>query len=327
MRVLVTGGAGYIGSVTAALLLAEGMEIEVLDNLSTGHRQALPSGVRLHEGDLADPDCLDRVFRQPFDAVVHFAAFSLVAESVRDPLKYYRNNIVGTLRLVERVAAGGAQRFVFSSSAAVYGEAEEDPITESAPQLPINPYGRTKLAMEWALADAARSTGFAAVALRYFNAAGAVGELGEDHEPESHLIPRLLRSLLEPELSFTVFGGDYPTPDGTCIRDYIHVADLAAAHLAALRWAEDPGFTAINLGTGSGLSVAEIVNAAATVTGQDLAPPVAARRAGDPARLVAANERARQLLGWQPTRSDVQSILSDAWRWHQAHPQGYMTAD
>ena len=327
MRVLVTGGAGYIGSVTAALLLAEGLEIEVLDNLSTGHRQAVPSGLRLHQGDLADPDFLDQVFQRPFDAVVHFAAFSLVAESVSDPLKYYRNNIIGTLRLVERVAAGGARRFVFSSSAAVYGEAEEDPITESAPQRPINPYGRTKLAMEWALADAARSAGFAAVALRYFNAAGAVGELGEDHEPESHLIPRLLRSLLEPELSFTIFGADYPTPDGTCIRDYIHVADLAAAHLAALRWADDPGFTAINLGTGSGLSVAEIVDAAATVTGRDLAPPIVARRAGDPARLVASNERARQLLGWQPTRSDVQSILSDAWRWHQAHPQGYMTAD
>jgi len=323
MRVLVTGGAGYIGSVTAALLLEQGHEVEILDDLSTGHRTAVPDEAVLHAGSLHDPAHLDTVFARPFDAVMHFAAFSLVGESVRDPLKYWRNNVGGTLALLERIARGGAARFVFSSTAAVYGEPETVPITEDAALEPVNPYGRTKLAMERALADVADATGLAAVALRYFNAAGAWDGRGEDHDPETHLIPRLLRSLLVDEETIAVFGDDYPTPDGTCIRDYIHVRDLAEAHVLALAWAEQPGFQAINLGTGNGQSVQEIVNAAARVTGLTVQPPVQPRRPGDPARLVAANDRAQSLLGWLPRRSDVDALLADAWTWHRDNPAGY----
>lgn len=322
MRVLVTGGAGYIGSVTAAMLVEQGHEVVILDDLSTGHRQAVAEGADFRLGSLHDRQTLDDVFAAAYDAVVHFAAFSLVGESVRDPLKYWRNNVGGTLALLERVARGGAGRFVFSSTAAVYGEPDEVPITETAALQPVNPYGRTKLAMERALADAAAASGLAAVALRYFNAAGAWHELGEDHEPETHLIPRLLRSLLEPGATFAVFGDDYPTPDGTCIRDYIHVRDLAEAHCLALAAAE-PGFAALNLGTGSGHSVREIVAAASRVTGLPLAPPVQPRRPGDPARLVAANDLARERLGWSPRRSDVDTLLADAWAWHRTHPAGY----
>jgi UDP-glucose 4-epimerase len=323
MRILVTGGAGYIGSVTAALLRDQSHDVEILDDLSTGHREAVPADTILHEGSLHDSAVLDTVFRRPFDAVVHFAAYSLVGESVRDPLKYFRNNVGGTLALIDRVARGGAGRFVFSSTAAVYGEPEQVPITEDAALSPVNPYGHTKLAMEWALADAAQAAGFSAVALRYFNAAGAWEGHGEDHDPETHLIPRLLRSLLVPGETFAVFGDDYATPDGTCIRDYIHVRDLAEAHALALAWAQDPGFTAMNLGTGHGHSVHEIVEATARVTGREVAPPVQPRRPGDPARLVAANDRARSLLGWRPVRSDVDSLLADAWAWHHEHPHGY----
>jgi len=242
MRVLVTGGAGYIGSVTVQHLLHQGYEVEVLDDLSTGHRQAVAPTVRFHQGSLLDETCLAAVFARPFDAVVHFAAFSQVAESVQDPLKYYHNNVGGTLALLDRVCQGGAHRFIFSSSAAVYGEPDTVPIPEEAPLRPVNPYGRTKLAMEWALADAARRSNLAAVALRYFNAAGATGDLGEDHRPETHLIPRLLKSVTEPDFVCPLYGIDYDTPDGTCVRDYIHVADLAEAHVLALNWAEDPGF-------------------------------------------------------------------------------------
>jgi len=213
---------------------------------------------------------------------------------------------------------------VFSSTAAVYGEPEDVPITEDAALQPVNPYGQTKLAMERAMADAARAGGFAAVALRYFNAAGAWQGLGEDHEPETHLIPRLLRSLLEDGASFAVFGDDYATPDGTCIRDYIHVRDLAAAHLAAVEWAEQPGFTPINLGTGTGTSVREIIDAASRVTGLTVDPPVQPRRAGDPARLVAANDRAQELLGWRPRLSDVDTLLGHAWQWHRERRGGYL---
>jgi UDP-glucose 4-epimerase len=292
MRVLVTGGAGYIGSVTANHLSEQGLQVEIIDDFSTGHQDALPAGILCHAGSIADPDVLARAFRRPFDAVIHFVA-------------------------------SGVRRFVFSSSAAVYGEPEELPIPESAPLNPVNPYGRTKLAMEWLLADAARTYGVAAVALRYFNAAGAVGKLGEDHRPESHLIPNLLASILRPEREFHLFGDDYPTPDGTCIRDYIHVADLATAHLAALRWADRPGLTAINLGTARGCSVREVIDAAIRATGRSINPAVGPRRAGDPARLVAAGEKARDLLGWRPLRSDIDTILADAWRWHQAHPDGF----
>ncbi len=323
MRILVTGGAGYIGSVSARLLAARGHAVEILDDFSTGHRGACRSERPLHEGSLADRDFLARAFARPFDAVLHCAAFSLVPESVRDPLRYWRNNVGGTLNLLERVAAGGARRFVFSSTAAVYGEPDEVPLREDAPLRPINPYGRTKLAMERALADAAAAHGFSAVALRYFNAAGADGDLGEDHTPETHLIPRLLRSLAEPALAVRIFGDDYDTPDGTAVRDYIHVADLAEAHALALEWDAAPHFSALNLGTGRGHSVREVVEAAAAVTGRDLDPAVAPRREGDPARLVASGERAASVLGWRPRRSDLRTILQDAWNWHREHPGGY----
>ncbi len=323
MRVLVTGGAGYIGSVTAAHLLARGHEVEILDDLSTGHRAALAPTAVFHQVSLHHRDGLAAVFARPFDAVIHLAAFSLVGESVRDPLKYWHNNVGGTLALLDQVVRGGARRVVFSSSAAVYGEPSTHPITEDSPRTPVNPYGHTKLAMEYALADAARAHDLAVVALRYFNAAGAVGPLGEDHAPETHLIPRLLRSLLVEGEHFAVFGDDYPTPDGTCIRDYIHVADLAEAHALALEWADTTGFTALNLGTGHGHSVQEIIRAAETVTGRTLSPPCQPRRPGDPARLVASSDRARELLDWQPRRSDVVSLLADAWAWHARNPHGY----
>ena len=323
MRVLVTGGAGYIGSVTARRLLEAGHAVEILDDLSTGHRAALPPDVRFHAGSLLDADFLAGVFAAPYDAVLHFAAFSLVGESVADPLKYYRNNVGGGTALIAAATAAGTPRFVFSSSAAVYGEPADVPITEAAPTVPVNPYGRTKLAVEWALADAAAVHGTTAVALRYFNACGAAGPLGEDHEPESHLIPRLLRSLLDPAVDFALFGDDYPTPDGTCIRDYVHVLDLAEAHLRALEIAPRPGLTAVNLGTATGSSVREVIETAARVTGRAVAPRVVPRRPGDPARLVASNARARELLGWEPLCSDLARILADAWAWHSAHPRGY----
>ncbi len=323
MRVLVTGGAGYIGSVTARALSARGHEVEILDDFSTGHRAALPTDVVLHEGTLLDGAFLADVAGRGFDAVMHFAAFSLIDESVAHPRRYYRNNVTGTAKLLDATVAAGVPRLIFSSSAAVYGEPDTDLLTEAAPTAPVNPYGRTKLAMETMLAAAAESRGTTAVALRYFNACGAVDELGEDHAPETHLIPSLLRSLLEPERSFAIYGDDYPTPDGTCVRDYIHVADLAEAHILALEWDGRPGLSVMNLGTETGCSVREIVDAAARVTGRPLDPPVAPRRAGDPSRLVAGSRLARAELGWEPRRSDIERILADAWAWHRAHPEGY----
>ncbi len=323
MRILVTGGAGYIGSVTVRALREAGHDVEILDDLSTGHGAVLPADVVWHHGTLLDADWTRAVLQRGFEAVVHFAAYSLVGESVADPLKYYRNNVAGGLNLIAAAAAAGCPRFVFSSTAAVYGEPDTVPIPETAPLRPVNPYGRTKVAIEWMLADAARRTGTTAVALRYFNAAGAWDDLGEDHDPETHLVPRLLRSLLDPGVDFAIFGDDYPTPDGTCIRDYIHVRDLADAHVAAVTATLPPGLTALNLGTGRGWSVREVVTTAAAVTGRELAPPVAPRRPGDPARLVAACERAGELLGWRPRRSDLATIVADAWRWHREHPRGY----
>ncbi len=323
MKVLVTGGAGYIGSVTVAVLREAGFTVAVLDDLRTGHRAAVPEGVPLHAVSLADAGAVAAVLADGFDAVVHFAASSLVGESVREPGRYWKNNVAGTLVLVEAAAAAGVRRFVFSSSAAVYGEPATVPIPETAPLAPVNPYGRTKAAMEWLLADVAAAHGMTAVALRYFNAAGAWNGLGEDHRPETHLIPRLLRSLLVPGETFALYGDDYPTPDGTCIRDYIHVHDLAAAHAAALEADLPPGLTALNLGTGRGYSVREVVAAAARITGRPLDPPVRPRRPGDPARLVARPDRAADLLDWEPRRSDLETIVRDAWRWHSAHPAGY----
>ena len=323
MRILVTGGAGYIGSITVRTLAARGHDVEILDDLSTGHRAALFRDAVFHRGSLLDVEFLADVFRTPFDAIVHFAGFSLVGESVENPLKYYRNNVGGSLNLLREAAAAGVAKFVFSSTAAVYGQPRETPISEDARLAPINPYGRSKLAIEWALEDAARQAGIAAVALRYFNACGAVGDLGEDHDPETHLIPRLLGSLLAGRDDFRIFGDDYGTPDGTCIRDYIHVQDLAEAHALALEWADAPGLTPINLGTEAGTSVLEIVDAADRVTGLRAGRTVESRRSGDPDRLVASAARARDLLGWKPEYSGIDRIIADAWAWHRAHPGGY----
>jgi len=323
MRVLVTGGAGYIGSVTARALVDRGHDVEILDDFSTGHRAALLPDARLHEGSLLDNIFLAGVFKHTFDAVLHFAAFSLVGESVEHPDRYHRNNVIGSARLLDAVATSKVSRFIFSSSAAVYGEPDTLPLTEASATVPTNPYGQTKLTMEGLLRDAAESLGLRAVALRYFNACGATAALGEDHTPETHLIPCLLRSLLEPDRTFAIFGDDYETPDGTCIRDYIHVADLADAHVLALEWVDTPGLTVMNLGTDTGNSVREVVDAAVAVTGLEIDPEVSSRRSGDPSRLVAGSGRARKRLGWAPTRGDLVTIIGDAWRWHQAHPRGY----
>ena len=323
MRVLVTGGAGYIGSVTAQALVDRGHDVEILDDFSTGHRAALLPGTRLHEGSLLDDAFLDGVFKHTFDAVLHFAAFSLVGESVEHPERYHRNNVIGSTRLLDAVSRSTVSRFIFSSSAAVYGEPDTLPLTEASATVPNNPYGQTKLTMEGLLRDAAAALGLRAVALRYFNACGATATLGEDHTPETHLIPCLLRSLLEPDRRFAIYGDDYATPDGTCIRDYIHVSDLADAHVLALEWADTPGLTVMNLGTETGNSVREVVDTAAAVTGLDIDPEVSPRRPGDPSRLVAGAGRARKRLGWAPSRCDLATIIGDAWRWHQAHPHGY----
>ena len=323
MKVLVTGGAGYIGSVTVRRLLEHGHDVEIFDDFSTGHRSAVPAGLPLHDSSLLDPESLAIVLARRFDAVVHFAAFSLVGESVANPLKYWGNNVAGSVNLVGAALEAGVPRFVFSSSAAVYGEPDVETIDEDARLAPVNPYGRTKLAIEWALADAARQTGMCATALRYFNACGADGALGEDHAPETHLIPRLLLSRIDPNFEFQIFGDDYPTPDGTCIRDYIHVRDLAEAHVKAIEAVDRPGLTPINLGTATGRSVREIIDVASRVVGEDFAPVVRGRRSGDPARLVASNAKAEAVLGWRPVASDLETILGDAWRWHQEHPRGY----
>lgn len=322
MKVLVTGGAGYIGSATARLLLSQGHDVEILDDFSTGHKKAVPD-VPLHQGTLLDQDFMTQVFQNRFDAVIHFAAFSLVGESVENPLKYYRNNVAGSLNLIKEVAGGGADKLVFSSTAAVYGEPEIMPIDETSALVPVNPYGRTKLAIEYCLGDAAVAAKFPAVALRYFNAAGAAYEIGEDHNPETHLIPRLLRSLIDENVSFKIFGDDYDTPDGTCIRDYIHILDLADAHVKAIEAVDENGFSAINLGTGDGLSVREIVDCAAKVTGKIINPDVVGRREGDPSKLVAANNKAASLLGWAPVNSSPDKIISDAWKWHSNNPDGF----
>ncbi len=325
MNVLVTGGAGYVGSHAARLLAAEGHEIWVYDNLVFGHRGAVAPG-RLIEGDLLDQGKVEAVLSEKrIDAVMHFAAFAYVGESVTDPAKYYRNNVVGTLSLLEAMRARGVSRIVFSSTCATYGEPEEVPIRESQPQRPINPYGFTKLVIERALADYAHAYGWGYAALRYFNASGASadGELGEDHDPETHLIPLILQVALGQREHITVFGDKLPTPDGTCIRDYIHVDDLAAAHLAALLRLERGVELKVNLGTGRGSSVREVIDACRKLTGRPIAERISGPRAGDPPALVADASLAHRELGWEARYTEIVPIIETAWRWHQAHPHGY----
>ncbi len=325
MNVLVVGGAGYIGSHAVARLTAEGHNVVVLDNLSRGHAAAVPQGT-LIRGDLNDTDLVEKTLRDnAIDVVMHFAAFAEVGESVKDPASYYQNNVVAALSLLEAMRRVDVKKIVFSSTTATYGQPDKVPIAESTPQNPINPYGFTKLVIERALADYAHAYGFAYAALRYFNAAGAHpdGHIGEHHDPESHLIPIVLQVALGQRESITIFGDDYPTPDGTCIRDYIHVEDLAEAHLRAMERLEPGKGICVNLGTGNGISVREIIDACRAVTGHEIPVVMGERRAGDPAKLIADATLAGELLDWNAKYTDVKEVVETAWRWHQAHPHGY----
>jgi len=325
MRILVTGGAGYIGSHAVRLFLSRGHDVWVYDNLSMGHRGAVPAE-RLIVGDLAETQRLDQALvEHRIEAVVHFAAFAYVGESVEHPAKYYQNNLVNTLNLLDAMRRLGVNRIVFSSTCATYGVPEKVPITEDEKQKPINPYGNTKLAVEHALADYAAAYKWGFAALRYFNAAGASpeGDIGEDHEPETHLIPLVLQAVLGQRPAITVFGSDYPTPDGTCIRDYIHVDDLAEAHLLALENLSPGKQLRYNLGTGRGYSVREVIRLAEEVTGKKVPVKEGPRRAGDPPALVASAEKIQRELGWKPRHTDLRSILETAWNWHRRHPKGF----
>lgn len=320
-NVLVVGGAGYIGSHMVKCLHDAGYGATVLDNLATGHREAVHWG-ELVVGSLEDRALVSELLRsRRIEAVLHFAASSLVGQSVAEPYAYYRNNVCATLNLLEAMREQGVRDFIFSSTAAVFGDPASEEIDEDHPRLPISPYGNSKLAVELMLADAARAYGLRAVALRYFNAAGAdpSGLIGEKHEPETHLIPRLLRKASGEDLPVQIFGTDYPTVDGTGIRDYIHVCDLADAHLKALQYLQSqPGFHVFNLGNGGGYSVLQVLKAVEAVIGRTLEIPRGPRRAGDPAVLVASSRKAREILQWQPQRPGIEQIVADAWRWHRA---------
>ena len=320
MRVLVTGGAGYIGSHMVKLLVESGAQVTVVDDLSTGHADAV-RGRDFVQGDVADLPFTKKLLQEKgIEAVVHFAASSLVGESMADPLKYYRRNVGGTAALVQAMRDAGVARIVFSSTAAVYGDPVRTPIDEAHPTQPVNPYGASKLAVERMLSDCSAAYGIGAVVLRYFNAAGAdpSGELGERHDPETHLIPLVLQAASGRRASISVFGSDWPTRDGTCVRDYIHVNDLCDAHLRALDWLANGGrYEAFNLGNGDGATVLEVIEAARRVTGKPIRIDQAARRAGDPATLVADAAKARRVLGWQPARGDIEGIVRDAWNFEQ----------
>jgi len=325
MKVLVVGGAGYVGSHTVRLLLAQGHEVWVYDNLSLGHRESVPAG-RLIEGNLTDRALLMQVMRdKEIEAVMHFAAYALVGESVQHPAMYYQNNVIATFELLEAMRAVGVWRFVFSSTTATYGQPEKMPISEDTPQNPINPYGFTKLVVERALADYAHAYGFGVAALRYFNASGASSDasIGEDHDPESHLIPIVLQVALGQRPHISIFGTDYATEDGTCIRDYIHVEDLATAHLAALQKLQPNSVLQMNLGTGVGHSVQQVIEACRKITGRAIPAVIAPRRAGDPACLIADSSKAQRELNWKPKYVSIESIVETAWKWHQSHPRGY----
>jgi UDP-glucose 4-epimerase len=324
LKILVTGGAGYVGSACVDLLLSEGYEVVTFDNLSTGHRQAVPSQAILEVGDLGDRARLGEVFgtHRP-DAVMHFAASALVGESYENPLKYYTNNLVNGVNLVRVMLEHDVKSIVFSSTCAVYGEPRRIPMEEDDPKDPTNPYGHTKLAFEFVLSDCGNAHGLRSVCLRYFNAAGAVGRLGEDHDPETHLIPNVLKAAGESGSGLKVFGDDYPTEDGTCVRDYVHISDLARAHHEALNILARGESARINLGSGTGFSVLEVIRTAEKVTGVKIPFTVSPRRRGDPAVLVAGSGRARRLLGWEPEFGSLESIVASAWEWHRTHPDGY----
>ena len=318
MSILITGGAGYIGSVTTELLRARGEEVVVLDNLSRGFRDAVAPEIPFYEGDIGDRELVKRIVRaHDVDAAIHFAAFAYVGESVNEPALYYENNVAQGIHLLGALLATGVRQIVFSSTCATYGEPQRIPISEDHPQLPTNPYGWSKLFLERIMTDYDRGYGLRFVALRYFNASGATRERGERHDPETHLIPLVLHAAQGKTNHVTVFGNDYPTKDGTCVRDYIHVSDLAGAHALALDYlrAGNPS-TAINLGNGHGYSVLEVIESARTVTGREIPIDMQGRRAGDPSHLVADAAKARAVLGWQPQHPDLAAIIGSAWEWH-----------
>lgn len=327
MRLLVLGGAGYIGSHTAVELLDRGHEVVIADNLITGYKQAVPKEAVFYQGDIRDYNFLNNLFKaEKIDAVIHFAAFSLVGESVTNPLKYYENNLYGTKVLLQAMIDNNVDKIVFSSTAATYGEPENIPILESDRTCPTNPYGETKLAMEKMMKWSANAYQLRYVSLRYFNACGAhkSGKLGEAHNPESHLIPLVLQVPNGKRESVSIYGTDYDTPDGTCIRDYIHVTDLAEAHILAVEYLMKGGESNVfNLGNGVGYSVREVIDTARKVTGHPIPAVEIPRRAGDPARLVASGEKAKTVLGWEPKITSLEDIIRSAWVWHSTHPNGY----
>lgn len=326
MNIFVTGGAGYVGSHCVKRLLAAGHAVTVYDNLVHGHRDAVDPRAALIEGDLADGPRLSGLLGDGrYDAVMHFAAYVDVGQSVRQPLRYYRNNVAHTINLLEAMQAGGVRSFVFSSTCAVYGVPDEVPLREDMDTRPISPYGASKLVVEWMLRDCAAAWGLGSIALRYFNASGAAddGSIGEDHEPEIHLIPVVLEVALAKRPHVKVFGTDYPTPDGTCIRDYVHVEDLAEAHLRAVESVRPATAVALNLGTGRGHSVLEIISAAREVTGHAIPIEKTERRPGDPPQLFANADLVQHRLGWMPRQTDIREIIRSAWNWHRTHPNGY----
>jgi UDP-glucose 4-epimerase len=323
MRLLVTGGAGYIGSVVARQLLRDGHDVAILDDLSRGHEAAIPSDCRHLAVDLRDAEGTRRALEGGFDGVLHFAALALVAESVERPERYWHNNVVGTRHLLDAMRVHGVPRLVFSSTCAVYGEPERMPIDEAAPTRPVNPYGASKLAVDLMIEGECRAHGVGATSLRYFNVAGTSGDAGEHHEPETHIIPLVLQAVAGRRPHFSVLGTDYPTPDGTAIRDYIHVEDLGEAHLMALDQQPAGAHRIYNLGNGSGFSVRQVVEAAERVVGRAVPTRDEGRRPGDPPQLVAASEKIRRELGWAPRKPALESMIADAWEWAQAHPDGY----
>lgn len=327
MAVLVLGGAGYIGSHTVYELIAAGRDVVVADNLQTGFREAVHPAARFYQLDIRDRAALDNLFEtESIEGVIHFAACSQVGESMTHPLKYYNNNVGGAITLLEAMTAHDIHSIVFSSTAAVYGEPKEIPIREDAPTVPANCYGETKLAMEKLMDWTARTGRLQYAALRYFNACGAhpSGVIGEAHDPESHLIPLVLQTAAGVREKISVFGGDYPTRDGTCVRDYIHVSDLAAAHILALDYLAQGGKSDVfNLGNGVGFTVREVMDAARRITAQPIPAEQLPRRPGDPAQLVASAEKAQRILGWQPRYDDLDTILTTAWNWHRRHPRGF----
>ena len=327
MTILVLGGAGYIGSHTVYELIENGEDVAIIDNLQTGHIKAVHPKARFYKGDIRNREFLDSVFaKEKIDAVIHFAAYSLVGESMEKPLKYYENNLCGTKILLDSMVANGINKIVFSSTAATYGEPESLPILETDKTEPTNPYGETKLAMEKMFKWVGRAHNINFVSLRYFNACGAhvSGEIGEDHAVETHLIPLILQVPNNKREHIYIFGDDYNTKDGTCIRDYIHVTDLAQAHILAVKYLRNGGNSDIfNLGNGIGFSVKEVIETARKVTGHPIPAQISPRRAGDPAKLIASSNKARKFLGWKPEHAELEEIIATAWNWHKKHPNGY----